>query len=63
MLKYDGSMTEVLRRYDEPIAMCLNLCKSGLVRSGDGMMNVCNYLTDYFLVYSGIAHDLDKAPG
>ena len=33
------------------------------MRSDDGMVNVCNYLTDHFLVYSGIVHDMDEAPG
>ena len=33
------------------------------MRSDDGMMHVCNYLSDNYLVYIGIAHDLAKAPG
>ena len=28
----------------------------------DGVMNVCDEFTEKFLVYSGIAHDLDEAP-
>ena len=62
MTKYDDSMTIVWRKYDEHTAICLNLCRSGLVRSDDGMVNVCNHVIDHFLVYSGIAHDLDEAP-
>ena len=33
------------------------------MRPDDGMVNVCNYLSDNYLVYIGIAHDLVKAPG
>ena len=33
------------------------------MRSDDGMMHVRKYLSDRYLVYIGIAHDLAKAPG
>ena len=33
------------------------------MRSDDGVMHVRKYLSDKYLVYIGIAHDLAKAPG
>ena len=61
--KYGDGVTMVRRRYDEHIAICLDIFSSGLVRSDDGMVNLCNYFIDNFFVYSGIAHDLDEPPG
>ena len=63
MTKYDDSITKVWRRYDEYIAICLKVFRSGLVMSDDRRVKFCNCIVDSFFVCSSIVDDLDEAPG